>query len=240
MFLAIHEIRPPMKTNSDLISINLVEDLIYTYEGSAHLKDLNTGKYLIGNLANAKKVGLSKPEDVYGLTVRDLDQHMSKNWGNLATEIEQFDNQIKFSQKFIIDKNRVFLTPSGEIFVHHMKKYPIITSQNKVCSVLTLNQNITKEIGIVQLWFMYRNLNRYKTKKLTILNFLTYLKVDKFFYEIPTEAELIVMLTKQMKVTVKEIALHLHLSPKTIETHLAILRAKLKIELNLVLEMLRA
>ena len=35
------------KIHDKLASINLVEDIIFTYEGSAHLKDLNSGKYLL-------------------------------------------------------------------------------------------------------------------------------------------------------------------------------------------------
>ncbi len=227
------------KVDDGFISINLVEDIVFTYEGSAHLKDLKSGKYLLGNTANAKKVGLLKPEDVYGLTVRDLDRHMNKNWGNLAAEIEHFDNQIKYNKELIIDRNRAFLTPSGEIFVHHMKKYPIMTPQKKVCSVLTLNHNITNEISLMQLWVMYKNLNKNNTKLYTINSFLTYLKINKFFYEMPTEAELVVLITNQFKSTVKDIASHLYLSPRTIETHLAKLRSKLKIDINLMLEILR-
>lgn len=61
-----------------------------------------------------------------------------------------------------------------------MKKYPIITSQNKVCSVLILNQNITKNISITELWSIYKNLNRFQTKKSTINNFLIYLNILKY------------------------------------------------------------
>ena len=125
------------KIHDKLASINLVEDIIFTYEGSAHLKDLNSGKYLLGNEANVKKVGLSKPDDVCGLTVRDLDQHMSKNWGNLASEIEAFDNQIKYSHELIIDKNRIFLTPSGDIFVHHMRSIQLSTLRNRFAQSLS-------------------------------------------------------------------------------------------------------
>lgn len=220
----------------ETINISLVEDLIFTYEGSAHLKDLKSGKYLLGNKANAKKVGLAKPEDVYGLTVWDLDQHMSTNWGNLAKEIETFDNQIQHNHKLIIGKNRVFLTPAGELFVHHMKKYPIITAQNKVCSVLTLNQNITKDISLIQLWTMYKNIYNTRKNLNPIDDFLTYLRINPFFYEMPTEAELIILITKHTKRTVKEIANHLNLSPRTIETHIARLNSKCKINLNQLLE----
>lgn len=226
--------------NDQFVSINLVEDLILTYEGSAHLKDLNSGEYLFGNMANARKVGLATPEEVNGLTVWDLDQHMSKNWGNLATEIERFDDQIKHSQKLVIDKNRVFITPFGDIFVHHMKKYPIITAQKKVCSVLTLNQNITNNIGLMQLWVMYKNLYKSQNKSNAINGFLSYLKIDNLFYEMPTEAELVVLINKQVKSSVKDIASHLYLSPRTIETHISRLKAKIKIDLNILLELIRA
>jgi DNA-binding NarL/FixJ family response regulator len=55
----------------------------------------------------------------------------------------------------------------------------------------------------------------------------------------PTEAELVVLITKQFKSKVKDIAAHLYLSPRTIETHLSRLRAKLKVEINIMLEILR-
>lgn len=225
--------------SNQFISLNLVEDLIFTYEGSAHLKDLKSGKYLLGNLANARKVGLAKSEEVHGLTVWDLNQYMSVNWGNLATEVETFDNQIKHSQKLIIGKNRVFLTPLGELFVHHMKKYPIITSNKQVCSVLTLNQNITKDISLIQLWIMYKNIYKIQKNLNTIRDFLTYLKISTFFYEMPTEAELTVLITKYTKSTIKEIANYLNLSPRTIETHVARLNSKCKINLNQLLEFIR-
>ena len=84
---------------------------------------------------------------------------------------------------------------------------------------------------------MYKNLSQFHTKKSTINNFLIYLKIKQFFYEPPTETELIVMITKQLKATVKDIAIHLDLSPRTIETHLSNLKSKTKIELNSILHM---
>ena len=65
---------PPKSEN--LINFRFIEDLIYSFNGSAHLKDLKSGKYIFSNEINALNVGMNKPDDLYGLTVVTPDVKM--------------------------------------------------------------------------------------------------------------------------------------------------------------------
>lgn len=50
---------------------------------------------------------MNKPDDLYGLTVRDLDRQMQQNWGDLAARIENFENQLRHQYTIISGRSTV-------------------------------------------------------------------------------------------------------------------------------------
>ncbi len=116
----------------DFFSIKFVEELIQSFNGTAHLKDLKSGKYVLSNDANIKKVGLTNINDICGLTVHDLHSHMKNYWGeDMAKQISKLDNKLKTNPEIIIDQNRFYLNANQFVFIHNMKKYPILNAEKK-------------------------------------------------------------------------------------------------------------
>ena len=91
----------------------------------------------------------------------------------------------------------------------------------------------------MQLWVIFKNLYKLHHKLEPVNGFLCYLKINSYFCEIPTEAELIILITKKIKLTVKGIANHLHVSPRTVETHIYRLRSKLTVDLGYILGIIK-
>lgn len=219
----------------DFFSIKFVEELIQSFNGTAHLKDLKSGKYVLSNDANIKKVGLTNINDICGLTVHDLHSHMKNYWGeDMAKQISKLDNKLKTNPEIIIDQNRFYLNANQFVFIHNMKKYPILNAEKKISYVLTINEDITNQVSLLKLWQLYKVL--FKNKNIAMSKYLQYTGVYDFFYELPTNTELIILLTRQFKVTSKDIAKVLYISQRTVETHINNLRNKTKIELNLLME----
>jgi hypothetical protein len=224
--------------NENLISTRFVEDLIYSFNGSAHLKDLKSGKYIFSNEINAVNVGMYQAADLYGLTVRDLDRQMQQNWGDLATRIESFENQLRHQYKIILDDRQLSILPSGDLAIHNMKKYPILNSKNKIMGIVTLSELVTHQFDIFQQLEFYLTFYQSQGKKIAIQKFLNYLQIAVYFMELPTLGELRILLLKSRKSTAKVIAAQLFISPLTVETHLKRIRDKINTDINSLIERL--
>lgn len=222
--------------NENLINFRFVEDLIYSFNGSAHLKDLKSGKYIFSNEINALNVGMNKPADLYGLTVRDLDRQMQQNWGDLAARIESFENQLRHQYTIILDDQQLSILPCGDLAIHNMKKYPLLNSKNKIMAIVTLSELVTHQFNIFQQLEFYLTFYQSQGKKFAIQQFLNYLHIAIYFTELPTLAELRILLFKSRKSTAKAIAAQLFISPLTVETHLKRIRDKIKIDINSLIE----
>lgn len=222
--------------NSRLIDIRFVEDLVLSFNGSAHLKDINSGKYVFSNETNAINVGVCKAEDIYGLTVWDLDLHMRPNWGNLAERIDKFEKQIQNNCKIILDDNQITSLPNEYIAVHNMRKYPLINQNNKVSTILTLSEHITDKIDPLQLFELYLNFYSLQGRKFAISLYLRYLGILSYFEVLPTVSELRVLLMKRKKLTTKALAQYFVVSPSTIETHLKQIRNKVNTDIHTLVE----
>lgn len=220
-----------MKDGNSLISIKLVEDIVHNWNGSAQAKDAKNGKYVISNSHSIARFGLTKPDEVYGFTIRDLDSIMHPLWGDTAKRIEMQDKTIAITQQMLIDSNRAFLTKDGRAYIHNVHKYPILNSKNKVSLILTTNENITHRISTYQLWELYKKLYLSIDKKQAIIKFLEHLNIAQYFDALPTEKELIILLSLQKYPLLKQMSSQLKISVKTIDTHLGNLRNKSKLNL---------
>jgi PAS domain-containing protein len=122
------------------ILVSEAENIVGMINNSGHIKEIKTGKYVFSNVTNLELFGLNLPDEIVGLTLRDMDSFMNKFWGNNAKEVEVFDNQIKAAGEQIFDTNRVWLTRHKRIFRHKMYKYPVTDSSGKVSYILTISE----------------------------------------------------------------------------------------------------
>lgn len=222
-----------MKKNLDqLINMRFVDDLVHNWNGSAQAKDAKTGKYVISNHHSAARFGIENPEAVYGYTIQDLDLIMNSHWGDTAKRIEDQDSQIYYTQQMIVDRNRVFLTAAGQIYVHNVNKYPILNGANKVSLILTTNEDITSQISPLELLNLYRMHYKIGNRNDLIRAFLAHIEIVNYFIILPTYAELNVLLIYARYSQLKLVAQHLKVSLKTIDSHLRSLRDKSSINLH--------
>lgn len=228
---------------NNLISYSVVEDIVATYHGSAHIKNLETGKYVHSNGINLQTFGLNAPDQIIGFNIWDLDSFMKIYWGRtFAADIEKLDLLVKNEKCKIKNIERVFLNTHGFVCVNSLSKIPILNNNKCVIDILTLAQNITTSVKLPKLYLLYKNLysNSPFTNKEINLKFLKYLKIDTMFEDIPTDAEIKILLARRIYSTHKELAFYLKLASKTVELHLYNLRNKIKHgNLTIVLSLLQ-
>ena len=129
----------------DQISGKLVEQLIYSSDHPAHLKDIN-GKYLISNEANNSLFLGKGASSIVGQTIWDLNSYMAPLWGNMAIDIMTIETNMKANGQ-IYTKNRYpFLNVDGFLVIQSVKKYPVFSSKNSINSINN-NNNILDNTG---------------------------------------------------------------------------------------------
>ena len=87
----------------DQISSKLVEQLIYSSDHPAHLKD-NSGKYLVSNDVNNSLFITNGISSIVGHTIWDLNTHMEPLWGSMAVDIEAIESHLQHN-KYIAKTN---------------------------------------------------------------------------------------------------------------------------------------
>ena len=207
--------------NKESISSKLIEDIIINSSTSAHFKDYKSLKYISTNKINFSTFGYNSPSDMINYTLRDLNNVFSRYWGNnFASEVEKLDLMVGYKSIAMEDKNRILILPNGRIKMHDSIKYPVISNENKILGILTISTPVN--LSVNQLWGIYMNRYCMHDIKSIISKFLLQISILKYFVEIPTYAELMVLLTKfeNSFLTNKEIAVLLNVSPKTIQSHL--------------------
>lgn len=218
-----------------------MDDFMYNFlfliPFSAHIKETNTGKYLSMNKISALQFGFISPQKVIGLTVSDLNSIMEGHWDSkFSEEIASLDQKAKFTKKPVLHKH-MFLSYSGYVRIEKMIKMPLITKNKKIHAILTFGEDLTKKSNLFDLFSYYKKF--YTDKKSAINRFLQFLTIDKYFYVMPTEAELRMLITMRQKDSHKAIAGYLGITVKTVEIHRKHLKDKLKISLDNILCLLR-
>jgi hypothetical protein len=213
----------------ELINRQFLDSILETTKSSAHIKDIKSGKYLESNTINITKFGFNKTSDIIGLTINDLDSFMSNFWGScIVFEVNMLENKAIETMK-PVKENRVFLDADGMLFKHDMTKIPIVGSSNSVSSIFTLSDDITNELSLIEILDYY--IHFYNSKKNAVQRFLRHVNVVDLFNEMPTDAEVRVLIAKINYITSKRIAIELNISPKTVENHIASLKERTKIDL---------
>lgn len=199
-----------------IISSDLVEMLVHNLKGHTLLKDASNGKYLDANDTHLAVYGLDKPAELIGYTVHDLNNLMSQMWHDNAQQVVAFEEQVLSTGKPVIHPRRVWLNANGYVWAHHMSKFPVIGTNNTTTAILSLGDDLTRSLTLQELYLYY--VCFYKNKRVAILKFMEHVKIKKFFYDMPTDAEIKVLVTKAKFHLNKAVALHLKLELSTIES----------------------
>lgn len=191
-----------------------------------NFKDPKSGKYLFSNELSATLVGLASPEQMVGLTVRDLNFSRSQSpWGNaLAKKIAHMDSLVQ-ERKVAVNDTAAFLKPDGFLIVETVTKLPILGNQGKILGIATVNQELTQRLSHRLLYELYKSICG---KQVATQKFLHHLGIASWFFSMPTEKELSVLVERAGGKVDKEIAKAHGVSTRTVETHFVNLRAKLK------------
>lgn len=213
------------------ISGKFVEQLIYSSDHPAHLKDIN-GKYLISNKANNGLFIGGSASSIVGQTIWDLNSYMEPLWGNMAIDIITIESNIKANGQIYTKDRYPFLNVDGFLVIQSVKKYPVFNSKNIISSIFSVGEIVTDRINLFELFKLY--LQCYSGSNKGRQKFLEHLGILNKFYELPTEREIIILIAKKYYCYPKLIASKLGIETKTVESHIYKIKLKLKSELNSV------
>ena len=220
----------------DQISSKLVEQLIYSSDHPAHLKD-NSGKYLVSNDVNNSLFITNGISSIVGHTIWDLNTYMEPLWGSMAVDIEAIESHLKATQQIYGKNQYPFLDVNGFVVIQSVKKYPVLNLDKIVTSILSIGEIITKNVNLFELFKLY--LQYYPSSCQGRQKFLKYLGILNDFYELPTDRETIILIAKKYYYHPKLIASNLGIETKTVESHIYKIKLKLKSDLNSVVLSMR-
>jgi hypothetical protein len=191
-----------------------------------NFKEPDTGRYIFSNTQSANQVGVASPEQMLGLTVRDLNFSRSEtDWGRaLAAKIERMDRMAE-QDTVKVEDTALFLKPNGRLIFESVTKIPILGGQNRVIGIATINQDLTYRLTHRLLYEQYTHLCG---KKQAPRMLLQHLGLETWFCAFPTYTELKILLDRAIGYSDKVIAHRHKVSTRTVETHLINLRSKLR------------
>lgn len=219
------------------IDSSLVELLVHTLNDHTLLKDAKSGKYLDANHKHVSVYNLNKPEEIIGSTVWDLNSVMNQMWLDNARQIAKYDEEVIATGKPFIHPKRVWLNAQGQVWAHHLSKIPVTNTKKSVVAILGIGHDLTHTLTLDELYSYYCQF--YKNKTFARRKFLEHTNISNMFIELPTHAELRVLIAKSTFIQNKEIANHLKISLATVETHINRLGQKTN-NLALVCSLLRS
>lgn len=219
------------------IDSSLVELLVHTLNDHTLLKDAKSGKYLDANHKHVSVYNLNKPEEIIGSTVWDLNSVMNQMWLDNARQIAKYDEEVIATGKPFIHPKRVWLNAQGQVWAHHLSKIPVTNTKKSVVAILGIGHDLTHTLALDELYSYYCQF--YKNKTFARRKFLEHTNISNMFIELPTHAELRILIAKSTFIQNKEIANHLKISLATVETHINRLGQKTN-NLALVCSLLRS
>lgn len=203
--------------------------LITSMPNPAHIKDAVTGKYLVTNKSNLATFNFLEEKELIGLSLKEVDTlFMQSYWGkDFAESLALIDCQVKNTGKLLIAKNKIFKDRRGFVRFQDIQKIPVFCRNNKkVSAILTLTFEYTDKVNLITLYSKYKEI--YINKNEAVCYFMRSSGIADFFHESLTEKELLCLLYSKRNQVHKNIAQNLHVTIKTIETHLANITHKLK------------
>lgn len=213
--------------------LSLNGDLLYNFINHLphpwHIKEVETGKYILSNHANVKIYGLRNPDEIIGLTVHDLNHKMQ--WGIQYIDlIEQLDQQTKKTREVMLDHDRVLVGDRGLLRLQTMVKVPLKGLDERVKAILTYSYNVVDRLTDFELFTLY--LKQYQKKREAIKCFLIHINASKYFNlslrnAMPSVKQVLVLIALSEHRNYKNAAKTLNISYKTLESHIVGIKNKL-------------
>ncbi len=179
---------------------NALSDLIEDSPHIAHLKDAQTGRYILSNRFWADRLGL-EPTDIAGLTYNDIagesPTSIYSQW-NGTPSFTSWKNTIRqkvatLEEQALQSRNKQVehyfgFTAKGRILAESFIKIPILSQDaRRTIAILTYSQDLTLQQSLPELLNLYQ---RFYDQKKAIQFLLEYLEIDFYFTELPTENEM--------------------------------------------------
>lgn len=204
-------------------------DLIEALPFQAHLKDAQTGKYILSNCYDVQSLGLASEKDLIGLTAYDLFSERGiivksnpgadiSRWKKLELErIEKLEYKAMNTKRPCRHRGAQCLI-NGFVRFEDVIKVPIPDCDHKkIIAILTFCNNVTFHYNLFDIFQLYR---QYYADKEAVRLLLKYLQIDHYFLQLPTVRELQVFLALDQHSSRKRIAKLLNISHHTVASHL--------------------
>lgn len=199
-------------------------DFMQTSSNPASVKTPKSGKYTFSNVSNAAIMGFKAPDAVVGLTVDDLNFSKSQRGSAWAEKIKKMDSLAE-EKKCVVEDTHEYLNENGILVYKTTTKLPLIGVRGNVFGIVTFSRELTQRLSRRLLYLLYKKMYG---KKIAVERTLRHLEIETWFFTLPTEMELLVLIERTAGKVDKEIAKAYDVSARTIETHFINLRAKLK------------
>jgi DNA-binding CsgD family transcriptional regulator len=201
------------------VSDSALIDYIQALPTPAHLKDPQNKRYIHTNLPNLGIYSLTKPQDLIGLSVYDVDEFMKPYWGGkFAYDINMLDQHVLNESKTIVTSQRVFLDKSGLVHLQDMIKTPVLNEKGCVRLILTTSFDTTDALDKRAIFRFYQKV--YPTKRTANLFFMRHIKINHFFMETLSTKEIECLLCMIENNAYKIIATKMEVSLKMVEAHI--------------------
>jgi hypothetical protein len=207
---------------------HLPESLLFDFMSAssqpASIKSPESEKYIFSNAANTDLMGFACQDQLIGLTVRDLNFSRSQQGNAWAEKIQRMDC-LSQQKKCVVEDTDKYLNENGILSYKITTKLPLVGIRGNVLGIVTFSQDLTHRLSHRLLYEQYKQICG---KKIAIQRTLRHLEIESYFHVPPTEAELLNLIQRATGKIDKDIAGAQGVSKRTIDTHFANLRAKLK------------
>ncbi|RTL02719.1 MAG: hypothetical protein EKK57_01180 [Proteobacteria bacterium] len=221
---------------NEILNTRFIEDLVHNIGGHSLLKDTSTNKYITANTTHVKVYGFTQPSDITGYDIWELNNLMSRMWEDNAKQVNLFDKEVCYTKKTITHPRRVWLNANGYIWMHSLRKVPVTNTVNNVVAILSIGDDLTNTLTLKELYDYY--LHFYIDKKIARRKFLEHVRIIQYFHEMPTDAELRVLIARSQNHVNKIVANNLNFQLSTVQFYINQLKQKIK-DFDLVLEIMR-
>ena len=200
---------------------------INTMPQPAHLKDVETGKYLFANQHQLRIYGMNHVDELVGLTIHDIYNLMGERWNKrLVDNVTELEQQAKTLKKPCAISNVAFLGADGLLRCQDIIKLPLLHVNNQrsvfLTTVVETHNNLSSLI-IFEYYLMF-----YTMKNQACLHMMKHLAIDKSFSHLLSVNEIRCLLHMRDDRAYKMVAKKLNICVKTVETHVANIVAKSK------------
>jgi DNA-binding CsgD family transcriptional regulator len=218
---------------------NFLYDLVEKLNGTAHIKDAQTGKYIYSNHFHSASLNLDPTDSLIGLHSGDILSQDSRFYKNLEfnqnilawleyerNKTEEIDYQVKLTKR-ACQIQSIYLMVDSSLQFERSIKLPIQNQENqKTIAILTFTEDITYQLGLRRLLQLYQE---FYSRNQSVKKFLKHLKIETYFNPStpPTLKEVQILCAMREDNSIKYVARAMGISPATVSNHISQLKDKL-------------